>query len=120
MINALRWVIADDESIPLLVLKRILIHAGHFVVGEASDGLQAVVLCDRHRPDAVALDISMPGCTGDEAARTILREELARHVVIASSNVVPSVTDSLRALGVRLVTKPYHTTQFLKEIADFE
>lgn len=118
--NALRWVIADDELQPLMILKRILVHAGHKVVGEASDGLQAVVLAERHKPDAVALDISMPGMTGDAAARVIHRENLARHIVIASSNAVPTVIAELQELGMRVVGKPYHAIQFLKEIEDLE
>jgi DNA-binding LytR/AlgR family response regulator len=39
------------------------------IVGEASDGVQALRLLDEHRPDVMFLDIQMPGATGLEVAR---------------------------------------------------
>ena len=39
------------------------------IVGEASDGVQALRLLDEHRPDVLFLDIQMPGATGLEVAR---------------------------------------------------
>lgn len=48
--DALRIVIADNESIIRMDLKEILEEAGHTVVGEASDGEKAVDLARKHRP----------------------------------------------------------------------
>jgi DNA-binding LytR/AlgR family response regulator len=41
------------------------------IVGEASDGLEALRLLDRHRPDILFLDIEMPGVTGMDVARQV-------------------------------------------------
>ena len=43
------------------------------VVGEASDGLQAVKQWREHRPEIAVLDLSMPVLNGVEAAREIIR-----------------------------------------------
>ena len=67
-----RVVIADDEGMNLLFLRKALMGAGMLVVGEAHNGHQAVESVLRERPDLVILDIDMPIMDGLEAARCIL------------------------------------------------
>ena len=66
----LRVLLAEDESIIRLGLRRILEEAGHQVVA-APDGRTAVKLARQTRPDLALLDIKMPGLDGLEAAREI-------------------------------------------------
>ena len=67
---ALRILLADDVRQGLMVL---LEQAGLTVVGEASDGHEAVRLTGELRPDAVVLDLVMPRLNGLDAAREIIR-----------------------------------------------
>ena len=63
--------LADDHSIVRRGLRALLEEAGHTVVAEAGDGLEAIRLCEEHRPDLLILDIGMPRLNGIEvAART--------------------------------------------------
>jgi len=69
-VRPLRVLLAEDESIIRLGLRRILEEAGHQVVA-APDGRTAVKLARQTRPDVALLDIKMPGLDGLEAAREI-------------------------------------------------
>jgi two-component system, response regulator PdtaR len=67
----LNILIADDESIIRLGLKRILEEAGHTVYA-AENGAVALKLAEGCKPDMVILDIKMPEMDGLEAAQQIL------------------------------------------------
>jgi response regulator NasT len=69
--EALRILIADDESIRLLSLHKQLTSLGHHVVAEASTGDEAVTLAASAQPDLAILDIKMPVMDGIEAAEKI-------------------------------------------------
>ncbi|SHI55802.1 ANTAR domain-containing response regulator [Propionispora hippei] len=73
----LRIVIADNESIIRMDLKEILEEAGHTVIGEANDGVKAVELVRKLRPDLVIMDIKMPEMDGIAAAKVISNEKLS-------------------------------------------
>lgn len=78
-------VIADDEAHVRVYLKAIATHLGLDVVGEASDGEQAVQLCREREPDLVLLDLNMPIKTGEEALREIRQDCGNAKVVVFSS-----------------------------------
>ncbi len=82
VVPPLRLLIADDVSQVRRDLAAVLTLAGGIdVVGEASDGQEAVDLAARLRPDAVLLDLEMPVMDGYEAARRIKRTRPACRVV---------------------------------------
>jgi AmiR/NasT family two-component response regulator len=72
--DALRILIADDESLRVMSLKGQLEALGHKVIAEASNGKEAVRLADELRPDLAILDIRMSEMDGIEAAEKISTE----------------------------------------------
>jgi DNA-binding NarL/FixJ family response regulator len=68
---AMRIMLADDNAPVRRTLKALLEREGFLVVGEASDGEQAVILAHKQRPDVILMDLSMPHLNGIEAARKI-------------------------------------------------
>jgi response regulator NasT len=65
--------IADDEALIRMGLKRMLQDMGHEVVGAAADGQAALRLACAAQPDLAILDIKMPGLDGLEVAAAIAR-----------------------------------------------
>jgi two-component system, NarL family, response regulator NreC len=69
----MRVLLADDHQIVRQGLRGLLEKAGHIVVGEASDGHEALKLARTLRPDIAVLDLSMPLLNGLDAAREMRR-----------------------------------------------
>jgi AmiR/NasT family two-component response regulator len=78
-------VIADDEPITRMDIRQMLEENKFSVVGEASDGFDAIELCRRHNPNVVLMDIKMPIFDGLEAAKNILDNDLAECVVMLTA-----------------------------------
>lgn len=81
-----RILIADDHEIVRSGLSLVLgYQKGFTVVGQASDGEEAVREARRLNPDLVILDLMMPGMDGAEATRAILADNPKTHVVILTT-----------------------------------
>ncbi len=73
--TGLRVVVADDEPLVRQGMRLVLeLEPGLEILGEASNGREAIELVRRHRPDLALLDIRMPEMDGIEAARLICAE----------------------------------------------
>jgi two-component system response regulator MprA len=69
----LRVLIVDDHGPFRALARRVLARAGYDVVGEAHDGASALAAARALRPDAVLLDVGLPGMDGLEVCRTLRR-----------------------------------------------
>ena len=82
----LRTVLVDDEQLARDELGFLLGQAGGVeVVGQAGDGLQALDVIERLRPNLVFLDVQMPGLTGFEVARRLLEDGPASHIIFVTA-----------------------------------
>jgi len=68
---ATRLLLADDHLIVREGLKNLLLNEGYEIVAEASNGQEAVEMAEKLDPDVAVLDISMPRCSGINAAGEI-------------------------------------------------
>lgn len=97
----IRVLLADDQAL-LRSAFRVLVDSepDMEVVGEASDGAQAVRLAKEERADVVLMDIRMPGTDGLAATRMISADPLLAHVrvvILTTFEVDDYVVQSLRA-----------------------
>jgi AmiR/NasT family two-component response regulator len=67
-----RILIAEDETLIRMDLSEMLKEAGYEVVGEATDGLEAIELAKLLKPDLAILDVKMPKLDGISAASEII------------------------------------------------
>ena len=94
----LRILIAEDQRLIGEGFSSLLRGAGFDVIGEATDGHEAVRLAENLRPDIAVLDISMPGLNGIDAARAIQRSCPETKTLIVTMHSDDSyVVDALRA-----------------------
>ncbi|HVF11894.1 MAG TPA: response regulator transcription factor [Actinomycetota bacterium] len=101
MKQAPRIVIADDTSDFRYVLRQILELEGFDVVGEASDGEQAVALVAAQHPDAILLDLRMPNLSGADAVPRIRAAWPKTKIVVLSG--FPEQQRLVQSLGVDAV-----------------
>lgn len=113
--RSLRVLVADDDRDAVLMLSTLLQQEGHQVL-EVYRGDAVLHLVRRYKPDAVLLDIGMPGMTGFEIARQ-LREGLrgACPLLVA---VTAWSTEKARQLGKAFgfhhyLVKPYSSEELL-------
>ncbi|HLI26779.1 MAG TPA: response regulator [Chloroflexota bacterium] len=111
-----RIVIAEDEPIPRMDLREMLINLGYEVVGEAADGRTAVELARQLRPDLVVMDIKMPEIDGIRAAR-ILTEERVAPVLLVTAYSHRELVDEAKEAGVMAyVAKPFGEAQLVPAV----
>jgi DNA-binding NarL/FixJ family response regulator len=80
---SIQILIVDDRAVVRKELRNVLDLTGSVsVVGEASDGWDAVRQAKALKPDIVLMDLEMPGLDGFEATRQIKAQRLARTVII--------------------------------------
>ena len=94
--------LADDHAIVRRGLRSLLeTEPGLTVVAEASDGLEALRLCEEHQPDTLILDIAMPRLNGIEVAARAQKLEHPPRVVILSMHADESYILRALAAGAR-------------------
>lgn len=81
--DVIRIVLADDHAIVRAGLRAVLGTARDMVVvGEASNGLEAVALAERLNPDVVVMDLSMDQMDGSTATKEIVAKGLSARVLV--------------------------------------
>jgi CheY-like chemotaxis protein len=101
-----RIVFADDDAALRQLLRALLGFLPHVtVVGEASDGIEAVKLVAQHYPDTVLLDISMPGLDGFAAAEVIRSFRPQTRLMLHTGAPSDEKHRRAKALGLPLLDK---------------
>jgi DNA-binding NarL/FixJ family response regulator len=115
---ALTLMLADDHQILRQGLKALLKTEPDFhLVGEASDGLEAVRLAERHQPQVLVLDLMMPGLNGLEVTRQVLRRSPRTRVVVLSMHSDEAyVVEALRSGASAYVLKEFGAEELVRAI----
>lgn len=102
----LRVVLAEDEPIIRMDVRRMLEDMGHQVVGECRDGECAIRLTRECRPDVVLMDIKMSGMEGLEATRVIFEKMMAPVVLLTSFSDTETVQEAMDSGAFGYLVKP--------------
>ena len=112
--------LADDHPIVRQGLRNLLNSEQDFkVIGEASDGLSALELIDKLRPDVLVVDMMMPGLNGLEVIRRAKHSMPAlRIIVLSMQNADAYVVDALKLGASGYVLKDTGPAELIQAIRD--
>ncbi|MFN8019734.1 MAG: response regulator transcription factor [Acidimicrobiales bacterium] len=114
---AIRLMLADDHRMLREGLRRSLTDEGFDVVGEASDGDEAVRLADSLLPDVILMDVTMPDVDGVEATRRIHQRHPEIRVVMLTMHADQSViSEALRAGASGYLVKDCSTDEIAEAV----
>jgi two-component system chemotaxis response regulator CheY len=112
-----RVLIVDDAAFMRKMLSDALSSGGHEVVGEASNGNEAVQQFQELRPELTTLDITMPEKDGLQALREILSfDPTARVVMCSALGQESKVLESIKAGAKDFVVKPFQAERVLEAV----
>ena len=113
-----RVLIADDASFMRQMIREIIEPEGYEVVGEATDGVEAVEQYEELHPDLVTMDIVMPKRSGIDAVKGILAEHPDACVVMCSAlGQETLVMEALQAGAKDFIVKPFKPDNVLSTLA---
>lgn len=118
MSNPIRVLIVDDHLVVRTGIRALLVTEPHIdVVGEASDGAQAIAEAARLRPDVILMDLVMPQLDGITAIEQILRSQPdARILVLTSFEADDKVFPAIRAGALGYTLKDFGPEELVRAI----
>lgn len=114
---AAKILITDDAAFMRMIIKDILVKNGYEISGEANNGLMAIELYKKERPDIVTMDITMPEMDGISAVKEIMKiDPTARIIMCSSLGQQSMVIDAIRAGARDFIVKPFQPDRVIEAI----
>ena len=105
----MKLLIVDDSMIIRKAIQRFAVAKGFQVVGEASNGLEALKLFQQEKPDAVTMDITMPEMDGLECIRRMMEiDNTVKVVVITALVAQENMLDAMNSGAKGFIQKPFN------------
>ena len=112
-----RILVVDDAAFMRMLLKKILTQAGHQIVGEASNGREAVEKYKQLKPDLVTMDIVMPEMDGITAVKEIMKiDPNAKIIMITAVGQEAKVMEALKSGAKGYIVKPFQAPKVIEEV----
>lgn len=114
----LKILIVDDSLIIRNKISRAIEELGYEVVAQAKNGKEAIDLYEKHLPDIVTMDITMPIMDGIQALKVIKRQDSnAKVVMVTSHGEERLVMDAIKTGAKGYILKPV-TFRKVKDVFD--
>ncbi|MBN2795332.1 MAG: response regulator [Clostridia bacterium] len=109
--------IVDDAAFMRVVLKNILVKEGFEVVGEASNGIEALEQYDLHKPDIVTMDITMPEMDGIVATKELMKKNKnAKVCMVSAMGQEKIIIEAIKNGAKDFIVKPFKPEEVLEKI----
>ena len=110
--------IVEDNQVDRTRLEKLL-GANGYQIATANDGAQALAAVKRQRPDAILMDVNMPGMDGFAATRALKADAATKDIPVVLVTSKDQKADKAwgQMLGAKgHISKPYTDEQMLKEL----
>jgi len=116
--NQIKVLLADDHSLFRAGISSVLSNRDDIkVIGEATDGLEAIEKAKKLRPDVILLDLNMPNCSGPEAIQVLQREQPDIHILILTiSDKETDLMASIKAGAKGYILKDAELDELIRSI----
>lgn len=111
-----RVVVAEDEALIRLDLVELLEEHGYEIVGQASDGEEAVRLANELEPDLIVMDVKMPKMDGITAAGKIAEDRICAVVMLTAFSQRDLIKRAKEAGAMAYVVKPFDASDVIPAI----
>jgi two-component system chemotaxis response regulator CheY len=99
--------IVDDAAFMRKVIKQMLMELGHEIVAEAANGVEAITIYERIKPDLITLDITMPEMNGIEVAKELRKINPKVLIIMCSAmGQKTMIIEAIQAGAKDFVVKP--------------
>ena len=113
-----RILVVEDSTMMRRVIMKVLKEAGHEIVGEASNGQDALNLYQELKPDLVTMDITMRGMDGITASKEIMNLDKDAKILILSNMDEERFRDEVEKMGAIGLVNKHKTDQILELVGD--
>ena len=112
------FVIVDDAVFMRTIIRKMIEQVeGYTVVGEASNGREAIEAAKKYQPDIMTLDITMPEMDGIVAVPEILKASPNTHIIMVSAMGQQSMVIEAIKMGAKdFVIKPFEKSRVYQAI----
>lgn len=111
-------IIIDDDEDTVRLFSEFLEEKGINVVGNGFDGLTAIKLFKKLKPDVTLIDLNMPNGSGVYAIKKIQEIEPKAHVIAVTADTSTETEEKLKKLGVPVIQKPFNIDHIISAIND--
>ncbi len=113
----MRILVVDDLPFMRSIISEIVTESGHFVVGEAGDGIECLSRYKALLPDLVLMDIIMPRMNGVEALKSLKRSYPSSRVIMCSSlSDQEKIIQAIRLGASDYIVKPFQRKRLVSAI----
>lgn len=113
----MKILVVDDAAFMRMMIRDILVKNGFEVVGEATNGAEAMVRYKELAPDLVVMDITMPEMDGISAVKAIKKMDPAARIIMCSAMGQQSmVLEAIQAGARDFIVKPFQADRVIEAV----